>query len=32
MADYFEENGLKYATLKDGEAYVVNGQFEERLS
>jgi dipeptidase E len=32
MADYFEENGLKYATIKDGEVYVVNGQFEERLS
>lgn len=32
MADYFEENGMKYATLKDGEAYIVNGQFEERMS
>lgn len=32
MVDYFEENGLKYVTLKDGEVYVVNGQFEERLS
>lgn len=32
MVDYFQENGLKYVTLKDGEVYVVNGQFEERLS
>ena len=32
MVDYFEENGLKYVTLKDGEVYIVNGQFEERLS
>jgi dipeptidase E len=31
MVDYFEENGLKYTTIKDGEVYVVNGQFEERL-
>jgi dipeptidase E len=32
MVDYFQENGFKYVTLKDGEVYVVNGQFEERLS
>lgn len=32
MVDYFEENGLKYVTLKDGEVYVVNGHFEERLA
>jgi dipeptidase E len=32
MADYFDENGFKYATIKDGEVYVVNGQFEKRLS
>jgi dipeptidase E len=32
MVDYFDENGLKYVTLKDGEVYVVNGQFEERMS
>ncbi|MDB5186968.1 MAG: hypothetical protein JWM07_440 [Candidatus Saccharibacteria bacterium] len=32
MADYFDGNGLKYVTLKDGEVYVVDGQFEERLS
>jgi dipeptidase E len=32
MVDYFEENGLKYVTLKDGQVYVVNGQFEERLA
>jgi dipeptidase E len=30
--DYLDENGLKYVTLKDGEVYVVKGQFEERLS
>jgi dipeptidase E len=32
MVDYFAENGLTYVTVKDGEVYVVNGQFEERLS
>lgn len=31
MVDYFEENGLKYKGLKDGEVYVVDGEFEERL-
>jgi dipeptidase E len=31
MADYFEDNGLKYKGLKDGEVYVVDGAFEERL-
>ena len=31
MIDYFEENGLKYKGLKDGEVYVVDGEFEERL-
>ena len=31
MIDYFEENGLKYKGLKDGEVYVVDGPFEERL-
>lgn len=32
MIDYFDETGLQYVTLKDGEAYVVDGEFEERLS
>lgn len=32
MVDYFEENGLKYVTLKEGEVYVVDGKFEERMS
>lgn len=32
MIDFFDENGLKYVTLKDGEVYVVDGQFEERIS
>lgn len=32
MVDYFDENGLKYVTLRDGEVYVVDGQFEERLA
>lgn len=32
MVDYFEENGLKHVTLRDGQVYVVNGQFEERLA
>ena len=31
MIDFFEENGLKYKGLKDGEVYVVDGEFEERL-
>jgi dipeptidase E len=31
MIDYFEENGLKYKGLKDGEVYIVDGEFEERL-
>ena len=32
MVDYFEANGLKYETLKDGEAYVVDGEYEGKLS
>lgn len=32
MVDFFKENGLTYVTLKDGEVYVVNGEFEERMS
>lgn len=31
MIDYFEDNGLKYKGLKDGEVYIVDGEFEERL-
>ena len=32
MIDYFEQNGMKYETLKDGEAYVVDGKYEEKLA
>lgn len=32
MVDYFEQNGMKYETLKDGEVYVVDGQLEEKLT
>lgn len=32
MADYFETNGFKYETLRDGEVYVVDGEYEEKLS
>ena len=32
MADYFDTNGFKYETLKDGEVYVVDGEYEEKLS
>lgn len=32
MVDYFKQNGLKYETLKDGEAYVVDGEYEGKLS
>ena len=32
MIDYFDTNGLKYETLKDGEAYVVDGKYEEKLT
>jgi dipeptidase E len=32
MVDYFEENGLKHVTLMDGEVYVVDGAYEERLA
>lgn len=31
MADYFETNGMKYETLKDGEVYIVDGEIEEKL-
>ena len=30
MIDYFETNGFKYETLKDGEVYVVDGEYEEK--
>lgn len=32
MADYFDENGMKYETLKDGEAYIVDGDYEAKLT
>lgn len=32
MVDYFEQNGLKYETLRDGEVYVVDGEIEEKLT
>ena len=31
MADYYESNGMRYETLKDGEVYVVDGEYEEKL-
>lgn len=30
LADFYETNGLKYETLRDGEVYVVNGGIEEK--
>ena len=32
MVDYFEQTGLKYETLKDGEVYLVDGELEEKLT
>lgn len=32
MADYFGHNGLKYETLRDGEVYIVDGDYEEKLT
>lgn len=32
MADYFDQQGMKYQTLKDGEVYVVDGKYEEKLA
>lgn len=32
MADYFEHSGLKYETLRDGEVYIVDGKYEEKLT
>jgi dipeptidase E len=31
MRDYFEREGLTYKTLEDGEVYVVDGGYEEKL-
>lgn len=31
LADYFKQNGMKYETLKDGEVYLVDGKYEEKL-
>jgi dipeptidase E len=31
MRDYFEREGLTYQTLQDGEVYVVDGNYEEKL-
>jgi len=32
MADYFEQQGMTYTTLADGEVYVVDGKYEEKLT
>lgn len=32
MIDFFEHNGMKYETLMDGEVYVVDGKYEQKLS
>lgn len=32
MVDYFEQTGLKYETLRDGEVYLVDGEIEEKLT
>lgn len=32
MADYFAEQGLRYETLRDGEVYLVDGKYEEKLT
>lgn len=32
MADYFDQNGLTYETLQDGEVYVVDHEYEEKLT
>jgi dipeptidase E len=32
MADYYAERGIAYVTLEDGEVYVVDGKYEEKLS
>lgn len=32
MANYFDHNGLKYEVLRDGEVYVVDEAYEEKLT
>ncbi|MES2876531.1 MAG: Type 1 glutamine amidotransferase-like domain-containing protein [Patescibacteria group bacterium] len=32
MVDYFKTKGMKYETLKDGEVYLVDGKYEEKLT
>lgn len=32
MADYFTHHGMKYETLKDDEAYLVDGEYEEKIT
>jgi dipeptidase E len=31
MVEYFKQNDMKYETLKDGEVYMVDGDYEEKL-
>jgi dipeptidase E len=32
MAKYFKNNQMEYVTLRDGEVYVVDGKYEEKLT
>lgn len=32
MVDYFDTNGLIYQTLRDGDVYIVDGEYEQVLS
>jgi dipeptidase E len=32
MVDYYEHAGMKYETLRDGEVYIVDGKYEEKLT
>jgi dipeptidase E len=32
MVDYYKQNGLKYETLHDGDVYIVDGSYEEKLT
>lgn len=32
MADSYETNGLKYESLQDGDVYIVDGEYEEKLT
>ena len=32
MIDSFETNGLKYESLEDGDVYIVDGKYEEKLT